>query len=236
MSVVSVFLLWFFLLLLASANKRTPEELQAFRDKITKERKESQRLLKAHKALKEAGRLDEAAQVMNEIYARKERLNIKVAEEAGLGETYLKYRKASGQVKKHPFASSATGEKSRLDWEKERNQEMKNGIDAKCQSMRQQAAGLTDAEVWSDKIGEYQQLQNELLDQQFEVSKSLEEVRFIKDAAEKKAFLAQAKQRRLERRPQETATYARIDSLHKELGVKFGTLEGDKAERVMPDL
>jgi len=230
-----VFLLWF-LLLLASADKRTPEELKAFRDRITKERQESQRLLKTHKALKEAGRLDEAAQVMNEIYARKERLNIKVAEEAGLGETYLKYRKASGQVKKHPFASSATGEKSRLDWEKERNQEMKNGIDVKCQSMRQRAAGLADAEVWSDKISEYQQLQNELLDQQFEVSKSLEEVRFIKDAAEKKAFLEMAKQRRLERRPQETATYARIDSLHKELAAKFGTLEGDKAERVMPDL
>ena len=50
------------------------------------------------------------------------------------------------------------------------------------------------------------------------------------------ADLEVAKQRRLERRPQETATYARIDSLHKELAAKFGTLEGDKAERVMPDL
>jgi hypothetical protein len=217
--------------------QRSPEELREFREKVTKERVGSQRLLKTHKLLKEQGRLDEAAKVMEEIVARKQRLNEEIAGEAGLGDTYLKYRKTTEQKKKHPFANTKADGKSRIEWETERNMEMKSVIAKKCQAMTRKASVEEESAPWLSKISEYQRLQIEMIDQQLEVSKSFEAVREISDPAQRKSFLEEQKKRRIERRPQESAMQQRIDALHKELLTKFdGMLDGATPERFVPDL
>ena len=217
-------------------HKRTEEELRVFRDKITSDRLESQYLLKTHKLFKEQGKLDEAAKLMERIISRKERLNKEIAEESGLSETYLQYKKAT-QRKKHPFAS--TGEmnkKSRIEWETASNNEMKDNIDQKCKVMIKKASILKDAEEWKNKISIYQQLQEQLFDQQLQISQEFENIKTIKDLAEKKAFLEKQKALRNVRHDEEIAKIKKIDVLHKELSDYFGVLSAEDSHQRIPDL
>ena len=217
------------------ADKRTPQELQEFRDRVTKERQEAMALLKMHKQLKEEGRTVEANKIMESIVARKSRMNQDLAGEGGLGETYLKY-KQQVERKRHPFASASASEKSPLEWETARNAQMQEAVEKACAVMRQQAAELPAAAEWTAKIDEYQRLQIKLLEDQLEVSRGLDAGRNIKDPEEKRAFLTLQKQKRIERRPQEQIAYQRADALHKELAAQFKGIDGDGVERLTPDL
>lgn len=209
--------------------KRSEAEIRAFREKVKHDRVMSMNLLKIHKQLKAEGRADEAAKIMEQIKARKQRFNDEVAEESGLGEAYSnsKTRKA------HPFANSKSREMDRIEWETENNLETLRITRQMCDAMLIRAALLPDSYVWKRKIESFYNLQSLLLDNELEMSKEFETVKEI-DAHARRMFNARQRQISKFKLAKERADYV---ALHKELGGEFGVLTPQSLELLaIPDL
>lgn len=221
------------LVVLTSVSAQDAARAQALRERITKERLESQELLKQHKMLKAQGRTQEAAKAMELIVGRKAKLNKELAEESGIDDTYLKYKSATGTRRKHPFASTGADKMSRLEWEEKRNGDMKSDLNSKCDTLHLRVKDALlppdEAKLWGDKIELLRKLQFEFLDRQLEISRETEMVRTIKEPGERATFLEDQKRRRKERMPQERANFELIESTHKELSAKFpGVLPNER--------
>ena len=210
--------------------KRTKEELRAFNEKITIERREAQFLHKTHKMLVEEGRHAGAAQIGLQIKMCKQRINNEIAAESGLSEAYMKYKRS--QKKVHPFASMGADKKSRMDWEEERSAETIAAIRAKCDSflraLASQAAAATPPPPtdtlhhWMDKIERYHTLHVDLYQHNLAISRSFEHIKTLKEKDTKAAFLAEQHAMLDARRDLESAMYREIDELHAELRGKLG--------------
>ena len=214
-----------FLLVLTSVSAQDAARAQALKERITKERLESQELLKQHKMLKAQGRTQEAANIMELIVGRKTKLNKELADESGIDDTYLKYKSATGARRKHPFASTGADKISRLEWEEKINGDMKSDLNDKCDTLRLRVKDALlppdETKLWNDKIELLRKLQSEFLDRQLEISRETEMIRIFKEPGERATFLEDQKKRRKERMPQERESFKLIDSTHKELSAKF---------------